>query len=237
MSMLASDLNNPEFAGAINPNAMISVEFYDFAAPDPWATREKGIKSFKPSCVFIKKSVPGRTDLTIERPATQTDASEFPGQWMKFQMESGRQPMGDNIPGWKIEDWPELNEEQVRQLKYLRFNTVEQIAGGNDTQIQGIGMGGPGLRLKAQSAIAQRNGQAVSEAVKERDEEIKGLKNTVSQMEAMMKQLMAAQGLKLPETPAETENPEALEFSSDPARETLGLPKRGPGRPPKEVQA
>lgn len=224
--MLASDLNNPEFQGAANPNSMVSVEFFDFAAPDPWASREKQMKVFKEPCPFIKISIPGRTDLTVERPATQSDSINHPHAWARFQLESGRMPSGANIPGWSIESWDELNPDQVKSLKYLSFNTVEQIAGANDTQIQGIGMGGPGLRLRAQTAIAARNGKAVSDAVKERDEEIKGLKDTVTQMQEMMKQFMAAQAIK------PTEQPEV----DDASRETLTV-KRGPGRPAREATA
>src|SRR6185436_19384643 len=71
--------------------------------------------------------------------------------------------------------WDEVTPEQARQLKFLRFYTVEQIAGANDAQIQGVGMGGEGLRQKAKRALAERNGAAISEEVKARDAKIAAL--------------------------------------------------------------
>lgn len=178
--MLASDLNNPEFSGPTNPDAMVQVEFYDFEAVDKWKTEETGIKAFKPSCPFVRISVPGRQDLTVERPADARDTQRFPRQWMVYQMQTGKIANAENVPGWQIADWSELDPEQVRQLQFLRFYTVEQIAGANDAQVQGIGMGGLGLREKAKRALAERNGQAASNEIAKRDERIAALEEKLN---------------------------------------------------------
>jgi hypothetical protein len=191
--MLASDIDNPEFLGSKNPDDMLHVEFYDYAAPDPWATRETGIQSFRKECPFVRIQVPGQKDTIIERPADGKDLKRFPRQWLHYQMMTGKIANAENVPGWQIEEWEELNPEQVRQLKFLRFYTVEQIAGANDAQIQGIGMGGAGLRTKAQDALRARQGQAVSQAVAERDAKIAGLEDSIEQMKQMMAQLLAVQ--------------------------------------------
>jgi len=220
--MLASDDNNPDFVNPKDPDSMLHVEFYDFAAPDKWAREvgdAKGIrdpKAVKPECPYVRISIPGNKDLTIEVPADGSHLKRFPKQWLHFQMQTGKIANAENVPGWQIDEWDELNPEQVRQLKFIRFFTVEQIAGASDAQIQGIGMGGAGLRTKAQNAIRAKQGQAVSEAVAERDAKINGLEAQMAEMKAMLAQLLPKAA------------DEKLDF--DPQ-------KRGPGRPAKVQEA
>lgn len=185
--MLASDLNNPEFIGPKNPDDILHIEFYDHAALDTWKTQQTGIKSYKDSCPFIRIAIPGNPNLTVERPADGKDTKRWPRQWLFFQMQTGKIANAENVPGWQLDQWAELGEEQVRQLKFLRFYTVEQIAGANDAQIQGIGMGGQGLREKAKRALAERNGAAVSEEVKARDEKIASLEAQMQELMGMLK--------------------------------------------------
>ncbi len=184
--MLASDLNNPEFSGASNPDSMLAVEFYNHAALDEWTTTQTGIKTYLNECPFIRIAIPGNGNTLIERPASSRDSLRFPRQWLQFQMQTGMIANAENIPGWQLEEWPDLTEDQVRQLKFLRFYTVEQIAGANDTQIQGIGMGGLGLREKARKALAERNTAMVQNAVSERDSEIAELKAQMAQLMEMV---------------------------------------------------
>lgn len=186
--MLASDLNNTEFVGAKNPDDILHIEFYDHAALDTWQTQQTGIKSYKKECPFIRIAIPGNPNLTVERPADGKDIKRWPKQWLFFQMQTGKIANAENIPGWQLEEWDELGAEQVRQLKFLRFYTVEQIAGANDAQIQGIGMGGQGLREKAKRALHERNGAAVSEEVKARDAVIAEMQAQMAEMMALIKQ-------------------------------------------------
>lgn len=184
--MLASDLNNPEFAGATNPDGLLSVEFYDYKAKNPLMSFEKGIDVFEKECPYIRIAVPGRTDLTVERPADGKDVQRFPSQWMRFQMQKGAVSDQSHIPGWKLEEWADLSDEQVRLLKHLRFYTVEQIAGANDIQVQAIGIGGEGLRKRAREALQARNAAQVSGEVSKRDEKIAELEATVAKLMEMM---------------------------------------------------
>jgi hypothetical protein len=120
-------------------------------------------------------------------------------------MQTGKIANAENVPGWQLEQWDELGAEQIRQLKFLRFYTVEQIAGANDAQIQGIGMGGQGLREKAKKALAARNGAAVSEEVKARDEKIAELQAQMQEMMDLLKQRPAAEPAKRGRKPKVTE--------------------------------
>lgn len=186
--MIASDLNSPDFVGAKNPDELLQVEFYDHAALDVWETEKTGIKTYKQECPFIRISIPGNGHLTVERPADGLDVQKYPKQWLYYQMQTGKVANADNIPGWRLEDWDELDEETVRQLKYLRFYTVEQIAGANDMQIQGIGMGGNGLREKAKRALQAKNSATVNTEMASRDKEIAELKAQVSQLMSILNQ-------------------------------------------------
>lgn len=184
--MLASDFNNPEFAGAKDPDAVLSVEFYDFAALDKWETDKTGIKTYLPECPYVRISIPGNQNNVVETPAGPWHAQRFPRQWLAYQMSKGMIANADDVPGWKIEEWPELNPEQARKLRFLRFTTVEQIAGASDAQVQGIGMDGPSLKAKAQKAIALRNGQQVQSEISKRDQEIAELKEKLNQVLEMV---------------------------------------------------
>lgn len=194
--MLASDLNNPEFIGPRNPDEVLQVEFYDYAALDSWETNKTGIKTYKDTCPYVRISIPGNQHSMIERPADKRDTLRFPRQWLYFQMQTGKIANAENVPGWQIDQWSELEAEQVRNLKHLRFYTVEQIAGANDAQIQGIGMGGQGLREKAKRALSERNGAAVNEEKKAYEEKI-------SDLQAQMQELRDLLLAKRDDAPAE----------------------------------
>jgi hypothetical protein len=205
--MLASDLNNAEFVGAKNPDDILHIEFYDYAALDTWKTQQTGIKSYKDACPFIRIAIPGNPNLTVERPADGKDTKRWPRQWLFFQMQTGKIANAENVPGWQIDQWDELGEEQVRQLKFLRFYTVEQIAGANDAQIQGIGMGGQGLREKAKRALAERNGAAVNAEVQARDTLIAEMRAQMAEMMEMIKAKPTdAEPVKRGRKPRETAN-------------------------------
>jgi hypothetical protein len=178
---LASDLDNPEFVGARNPNEMLAVEFYDHAPIDKWETEKTGIKTYRKECPFVRISIPGNGLSTVERPAEVGDTKRFPREWLIYQMSKGGHENA-SADGWKLQDWEEMNPDLIRQLNYLRFFTVEQLAAANDIQIQGIGMGGQGLREKAKAAVAARNSKSANDEVAKRDAEIAELKAQMAQL-------------------------------------------------------
>ena len=192
--MLASDLNNKEFANPQNPDDLLHVEFYNHAALDTWETQRTGIKTYVKECPFVRISVPGNQQLTVERPAEGQDAQRWPRQWLAFQMQTGMIANAENVPGWQLDQWDELNEETVRQLKFLRFYTVEQLAGANDAQVQGIGMGGTGLREKAKAALSQRNSEVTNTEIAKRDAKI-------AELERKMELILAGEEKRKPGRP------------------------------------
>jgi len=183
--MLASDLNNPEFAGAVNPDDLLSVEFYWAEPIDKWESEKQGKAVKMARQVFVRIMRPGDQLSILEVPARDDHKKRWPAKWLFFQMQEGMVAEAE-IPGWKIEEWDELNADQVRELAHKRFQTVEQIAGASDAQVQGIGMGGLALREKAKIALRGKMGVEVKEELEKRDEKLEALQ---AQNEALQKQM------------------------------------------------
>lgn len=220
--MLASDLNNPEFVGARNPDTGLFVEFYWHEPVDAWSSREKSQQEQRNVVVkgakqpFCRIMVPGVKETIWEEAVAERHKQRFPQQWLAWQIAEGLIGGNEDIPGWKLAEWDELNSDQVRELLYLRFQTVEQLAGANDKQIQGIGMGGLMLREKARVALRNRMGAETKAALDAKDKENEELKARLERLEA------ALLGTAAPKNDADPE---------------IVLPeKRGPGRPAKSAE-
>ena len=200
--MLASDLSNPEFVGARNPDHGLFVEFYWHEPVDAWASKEQSQQQQKKVVVKLAKQiycrtmVPGDKQTIWEEPCRPHHQQRFPREWMAWQIAEGIIGGEGEIPGWKLSEWPELTEDQVRELMYLRFQTVEQVAGANDKQIQGMGMGGLALREKAKAALKNRMGAETVAALEAKDKEMAELKANMAAMQEQMQALLAAQGGK-----------------------------------------
>ncbi len=213
--MLASDLNNPEFAGAKDPDSGLYVEFYWNEPIDGWASCEKSNEAQRnvvvklPKQPFVRIMVPGDKTSEFTCAVSESHKQRFPRQWLAWQIAEGLIGGEEDIPGWKLSDWNELNQDLCRELQYLRFQTVEQLAGASDKQIQGIGIGGLQLREKARVALRNKMGAETRAAIESRDAENAALKERMSIMQGQIEQLMSQS------------TPE----------------KRGPGRPPKEQHA
>lgn len=197
--MLASDMNNPEFVGARNPDSGLYVEFYMHEPIDSWGSMEKSREAQRkvviklPPQPFIRIMVPGDKTSIFETAVEESHKQRFPREWLAFQIQEGLIGGEEDIPGWKLTDWDELSEDAVRELQYLRFQTVEQLAGASDKQIQGIGMGGIGLREKARVALRNRMGDETRAALEAKSAETEALKAEMAEMREMMAAMMANQ--------------------------------------------
>lgn len=219
---LATDINNPAFSGAVaNPDSLLSVEFYYHEPIDTWASQGKAIPVKLAKMPFIRISVPGKDDTVIERPAHGDDATRFAVQWMRFQMLNGLVETDRSLPGWHIADWKDLTEDQVRFLTYMRFQTVEQLAGASDAQIAAIGMGGLGLREKAKRALAEKMDSGVKEEIAKRDAHIAEQAAKMAALEAKMEAMMARMDTPAPATVDGTA--QSNQRSTQLQRETLSV--------------
>jgi hypothetical protein len=225
--MLASDVNNPEFTGAISPDSRVHVEFYMYSPVDKFETQKQGREVRGPKMPFIRIMNPGDRTSIIETFVTDYHKMRFSQQWRAWQIKEGLLTGEVQIPGWSIDDWPELNQEQREELKFMKFTVVEQLAGANDAQVQKLGMGGIGLREKAKRALQARMGAETRDAIQKKDEEISELKTSLAKLEALVKEKLAA---------PEPTSPEAASPSVTPvAASKRGRPK-GSKNKPKETE-
>lgn len=221
--MLASDVQNPEFVGPRDPDSGLFVEFYWEEPVDAWASREesnkqqRNVKVKLPKQSFVRIMVPGDKTSEFTCAVSEAHKRRFPRQWLAWQIGEGLIGGETDIPGWKLSEWPELNADQVRELLYLRFQTVEQLAGASDKQIQGIGMGGLQLREQARVALRNRMGAETRAAIEERDRENAELKARMAKMESIILAMS---------TPSEPPPPQPGEPPKD---KPMGLPPKAQG--------
>jgi hypothetical protein len=213
---LASDVNNPEFQGAIpNPDSMLFKEFYWYTPIDKWASEEASAKAqrrvivhkkklkFSPDGkveqtteddkqIWIRIMKPGDQTSIIERQMNEGDKQRFTQEWLYWQMAEGLLDEGKNIPGWRLEEWLHLDSQpdMLRDLKHMRFYTVEQIAGASDAQIQRIGIGGPGLREQARVDLRTKLARDLNAGMEERDRVIADQAKALAELQAQMKALL-----------------------------------------------
>lgn len=199
-----TDVANQNFVGAQNPDELLHVEFYWHEPEDPNQTQvasEKAgryIKVKGPRQIYILIMAGGDKTSEIRRAKRLPDEHRFAKRWLQFQIQEGLVDYGESQPGWKIEEWDQLTQEEVHQLKFLRFYTVEQIAGASDAQIGSV-MGGLGLRKRAYDACKARATLAVRAELDAKDKELTDLKERMAKMEAMLTTPVAGERPREPE--------------------------------------
>lgn len=192
---IASDLNNPNFTGPINPDTLLSVEFYMHEPEDVHKSEKAGMLVKGPAIPYVRIQNPGDHTSIMESPVLEAHKRRFPEKWLYFQIQNNMIEGAAEIPGWKIEEWTELNQEQVRTLKFLRFSVVEQVANAADSQCQRMGMDGMSLREKARLALRARMGVEIKQEMEAKEAEISALKdanNALAERMAKLEAFMAA---------------------------------------------
>ena len=121
--------------------------------------------------------------------------------------------------GWPLEMWPVLNPAQVYLLKSLNIFTVEQLSQVADSNLHRVPMGRT-LRNQAQAALKAKTESDGVEAMRRKDEMNR---DAIASLEASNAELMR----QLADLSAKVNGP----------AETAAPAKRGPGRPPKNVEA
>ena len=181
-NMVASDLNNPAFVGAINPDTLLSVEFYWHEPEDVLKSEAAGKIIRLPKQPYVRIMAPGDKTSIVESPVFERHKARWPDKWLYWQIKEGLIEGVQDVPGWKIEEWTHLSPEQVRELKFLRFSVVEQIAGASDDQVQKLGMGGLAIREAARQALRARMGAEVREEMQKKDAAISALQQENADM-------------------------------------------------------
>ena len=181
--MLASDLNNPEFANPQNPDSQLFVDFYWHEPEGPAPEVNSVPQGRGPRTPYVRIMAPGNDKSIIETAVREDHKARWPQKWMAWQMREGLiEGAAADVPGWKLTEWPEVSEQQRRELEYLRFTTVEQLAGASDAQLQRLGMDGLGLRVKARDAVKNRNAAEIRKVTEKQEREIAELRDQVKQL-------------------------------------------------------
>lgn len=178
-----SDLGNRNFSGAMNPDEVLLVRFYD----EPFKNEFESIKQDRPIMemrTMIEISIPGPVANVVVRPKYIYDEARFPRQWMHFK--SGKEG-GEGVTGTLLTEWPLLNPAQVAELKHFKLYTVEQVANASDQQISAVGMVvgmGPHIfREKAQRFLKLASDSSL---VSQQDAELKAMREEMAKMRELI---------------------------------------------------
>lgn len=193
--MLASDLNNPEFSGASNPDSALHVEFRYDKVLNEFRSQQEG-RPIYDWTDWVRISVPGNNLSVIDRPAHNGDKMRFPMHWARY--EQSRETPGQ-VDGTPIDQWALIGRDQAETLRYFKFYTVESIASASDQMITRIGTAGGmdpyTLRTKAQAFLQAAKATAENvnreDELRKRDEQIAKQQEMLEAMQAQLAELTA----------------------------------------------
>lgn len=180
---IASDAQNPEFIGAHNPDARLSVTFYKKAVRNEFESNKTGEDKFI-DVEYVKIFIPGDDKTIIDTPANPSHKQRFPLQWAHYKNTNGN----SGELGTPLAEWSALTDAQKEELRHLKFFTVESIANAGDAQIQAIGMlagmSAYKFRDKARDFIRKPNvtEQAIEDMKKEHAAQIDELKGMIASL-------------------------------------------------------
>lgn len=184
--MLATDVNNPEFSGAKNPDAALIVEFYNRPVQNNFASSKAGRAIFEDT-IYVRINVPGVKESQWDMPARSDHQQRFPLQYQHFLNKT----QGDAKEiGTPLSEWPVLTRSQAEEFRGLKFYTVESIANASDQNINNLGMIGGmspyALRDKAKAFLKSATDTALpqhqAEELAKRDQEIALLREQIAQI-------------------------------------------------------
>jgi len=164
--------------------------FFTESVKDILASEQQGRDIFKPE-ERVEIIMPGISQLTkpVEK-VRQDHIERWPEEYKKFKA-----GMEMSVDGTPLEQWPVLKREMVLELKFLGFQTIEQIAAMTDMAMQRIPM--MGRRLK-ELAIAYLDDEqagamlAAATAKNERDNQIIREQNDkIAKLSAQLESLSA----------------------------------------------
>lgn len=199
---LATDVDNPAFVGARNPDDALAVEFYDRPVQNNFRSSKEGRPIFE-DVVYVRINVPGLKDMQVDRPALDEHQRRFPRQWQHYVNKT----KGDaREVGTPISEWPQLTRSQAEEFRSLKFFTIEAVAGASDAAIMNIGMiGGMSphmLREKARAFLDAAKNTALpqhqAEELAKRDAEIALLKEQIAAIAMQVGRPVQAQPVAVP---------------------------------------
>lgn len=141
--MLASDVNNPQFAGAIDPDAVMVARFYVKAVKNNFKTlhNPQGTPVYEDK-IYCEYYPAGNTILRMDVPSTSIHEQRFHRQWAYFKSSQKEDANGAGTP---LSQWAILSPADVENLKGMKIHTIENIAAMSDHALEVLGMGIAGM--------------------------------------------------------------------------------------------
>jgi len=175
MGNLASDIDNPQFAGAVPDTTGLGVRFFKDVRRNEFQSEQQGRPIFE-DVTMIHIVLPGNNLFDVKEVVREDHKRRFPLQWAAFQnAQDGKDPM---MIGTPLEQWPLIGRAQAEELKGMKFFTVESVANASDATLARMGMAG-GMAAHALRERAQRFLEVARDnsAVNKQAEEIERLRN------------------------------------------------------------
>jgi hypothetical protein len=189
--------------------------------------REKSLKEGRPifdEIPSISIQWPGQ-DETVRRIEPQ-DMQEYPELYARFK--AGSEPVLEGTP---LAEWPMMSGSAMRELQYLGFKTVEQLAAATDDVKRKLGPLSKFCKLAKEWLDAANSDQnAVVKLKQQLEAETKKRENLEHKLELLMQRVEANEGTDLRGTRRAMAE-EAVEDDLD-LDESTDEPKRR-GRPRK----
>lgn len=121
----------------------LAVRFYVQALKDDEKSAAEGRPIFSDT-VMIEIRVRGDRNNIVIRPIREDDKARFRQAFTAYERN-----LKTDADGTPLSEWPVLGLSMVEELKFLGFNTVEQLATATDSVVAKI----PGLQTFKQKAI------------------------------------------------------------------------------------
>lgn len=154
----------------------LHVQFYRHAELNSAESVKAGRKIFEEK-VYIRIMAPANRLNVIERAASDQDKLRFSRQYEAFM--AGLEQLSVGTP---VSEVGGISPAQVLELRALKVDTVEQLAGMPDTTVQLLGIGGQELKRRASAFLARSQG---TEALVSQNQD---LQKQISELTALLQQ-------------------------------------------------
>jgi len=182
--MLASDVNNPSFVGATDPDSVMVARFYKKAVKNNFKSKQEGRPIFEDK-IYVEYYAAGQTQLKMDVPAYDHHMQRFAKQWAYYQSTQKEDGGGAGTP---LSQWPILSPADVENLRGMKIFTIENIAGLSDNGLSVLGMGLAGMAAHVLRARAQAYlGAAKDSALPQKQaEDIEAMKKQIADLTALL---------------------------------------------------
>lgn len=192
--------------------------------------REKSLKEGRPifdEIPSISIQWPGQ-DETVRRIEPQ-DMQEYPEKYARFM--AGNEPVLEGTP---LAEWPMMSGSAMRELQYLGFKTVEQLAAATDDVKRKLGPLSKFCKLAKEWLDAANSDQnAVVKLKQQLEAETKKRESLEHKLELLMQRVEANEGTDLRGSRRAMVDPVEDELIEEGSQDDVQEPAKRRGRPRK----